>query len=833
MLHSVNRRVSSLVLVVSSVLSCVHAADFKIGPDNIVDSLALCAGKDSYLAVWRDITVLPATWRACTVSQTGVSGTDFAINSPDGRPLESAVQINSVVFDGTNFLTVWADNRAAAPGVYARRIAPDGTFVTPEVLVSPVARNSDIQPQVAFSGIDFVVAWQDNANTSTPNATQIRYARLGFFAATPGTVDSIALATASSSQKLFAVTTGPTGEVLITFQDTGVTPTTTRAIRTVSPGSLLTPAEGLAISEAGFGQLGFGSPLGSFYINNEYQLLTSFGTRMDSSVFRIRVLADNRIIRSTNPLGDVPQGDTTLDETNFPRTFYNGAGEFFFVRNVFASSSTTHITSKRVLLDGEDRDPNLLVLDSASAGLLNGGVAANIGTQYLVAWMDGRRAQAPARQTNVYGAFIDGAAEADEGFGAVKAVARAAPVIGIAPLTTSFGAGGSTGTIDSSVWDFGDGTTADTITSSHKYENAGDYIAILTLFRRGLASRDFVRIFVSSETKGGGGGPAQSVTGAPIQSSPGVNPDLFFSSFSALLNFTKPQTDSLRLFGYISPAQIPFSQTDIPVSATIGNRTFTFTLDDFGNFASKNGDKPFIRFQLNRFTGTFQVTTVLDSLSDVLGPFGATNTTIAKPGQAILLPVSLSFNDLSRTETLNALYTANVNKTGTVNYRLGSSGFPSLGYFRILNVAAKERGKIDFRAHQFGLNGTMGFGGGQPFTKAATGAWRITLGNYTEAIPVGSIKLEKNGYSYNAPKGTKGAILVLNYFFSSGSFQLLWNDLPAEGDNPSGMPVSTSTALSTDLVLNMDLDLEGGTFQSGAYARFTRKKSNTKKWSAR
>src|SRR5688572_8750380 len=122
MLHSVNRGLSRslsglVLLFASSVLSCVHAADFRIGPDNIVDSLSICAGKDSYLAVWRDITVLPATWRACTVSQAGLSGTDFAVSGANALPIENAVQLNSVVFDGTNFLLVWADNRTGAPGV--------------------------------------------------------------------------------------------------------------------------------------------------------------------------------------------------------------------------------------------------------------------------------------------------------------------------------------------------------------------------------------------------------------------------------------------------------------------------------------------------------------------------------------------------------------------------------------------------------------------------------------------------------------------------------------------------------------------------------------------
>lgn len=828
---SFKRCTSPCLLVLSVFALSLSGADFKIGPDTAVDSLALCAGKTSYLAVWRDTQL--KLWRACSVSQTGVSGTEIAVSAANSVAIANETQIQSVCFDGTNFLLVWADNRPGAPGIYARRITPEGAFFSGEILIAPIARNFDLQPQVAFTGIDYLVAWHDDAGTSTPNATQVRYVHLGFDGG-PGGVSAVPLAEAGSSQKLFTVTAGPTGETLITLQDNGVTPATTRALRVSSPNVVLTPGTGLAVSQSGFGELGFGALIGAFYINQEYTLLTSFGTRMDSSVFRIRILpADNRVIRSTNPLGDVPQGATTFSEDNLPRTFYNGNGEFFFVRNVFAADDTTHITTKRVRLNGDDRDPNLLVVDSATKGLLNGGVAANIGTQYLVAWMDGRRVPAPAFQTNLYGVFIDGNAEADEGFGAVKAVARAAPTIGIAPLTTQFGTSGSTGTIDSSLWEFGDGTSATNIGPSHKYETAGDYVAIFSLFRRGMASRDFVRIFVDSASKGGGGGPAQTITGAPLQSSPGVNPDLFFSSCSVLLNFANPASDTLRLIGYYDPSKIPFSQTDVPVSLTIGSRTYSFKLDEFGVFNSETGAKPFIRYQMNRFTGIFQITTVFDELQSVVGPFGALNNTVAKPGQAVVLPVALTYNDLSRSENISTLYSANVNKTGTLNYRLGTSGFPTFGYFRVLNVAAKERGKVDARVHQFGINGTMGFGGATPFTKATTGSWRVTLGNYTQAIPVELFRQEKAGYTYTAPKSSKG-IVVFNYFFSSGSFQLLFNDLSAEGDNPSGLPVATSPVVTADLVLNMDLDLDNGVkFQSGGYARFTRKKINTKKWSPR
>ena len=90
--------------------------------------------------------------------------------------------------------------------------------------------------------------------------------------------------------------------------------------------------------------------------------------RVDGRLELARILSDNRIIRSSNPLADVPQGSTNLAEDNLPRVFFDGVDEFLFVRNIQANDTTYHIITKRVKVDGEDRDPNMSVIDSAGQG---------------------------------------------------------------------------------------------------------------------------------------------------------------------------------------------------------------------------------------------------------------------------------------------------------------------------------------------------------------------------------------------------------------------------------------------------------------------------------
>ena len=70
---------------------------------------------------------------------------------------------------------------------------------------------------------------------------------------------------------------------------------------------------------------------------------------------------------------------TDLAENEFPRTFYNGNNEFLFVRNVRVSNTSYHLFTKRVAVDGTDRDLNPSFIDSAPRGVLNGAMATASG----------------------------------------------------------------------------------------------------------------------------------------------------------------------------------------------------------------------------------------------------------------------------------------------------------------------------------------------------------------------------------------------------------------------------------------------------------------------
>src|SRR6185436_3640347 len=93
----------------------------------------------------------------------------------------------------------------------------------------------------------------------------------------------------------------------------------------------------------------------------------------------------------------------------------------------------------------------------------------------------------PPIQTNIFGTLIDASLDGNELRPYARSTPIAAPLVGIAPLTVSFGFGTSTGQVDSVRWDFGDKGTFDTKSSTtHEYTAAGTYTATYSLLKAGL-----------------------------------------------------------------------------------------------------------------------------------------------------------------------------------------------------------------------------------------------------------------------------------------------------------------------------------------------------------
>jgi hypothetical protein len=133
------------------------------------------------------------------------------------------------------------------------------------------------------------------------------------------------------------------------------------------------------------------------------------------------------------------------------------------------------------------------------------------------------------------------------------------------------------------------------------------------------------------------------------------------------------------------------------------------------------------------------------------------------------------------------------------------------------------------------VSGNFGPGSNAAIVKAASGNWQFTLGNYVETIPVSSLTIGSKStvYAFKAPKGKVG-ITSLGYDTSSGRFLIEYKLVPAEGNTPSGMALSSANIARADMAFSVDLATASGIdFQAAATVRFIRSKAGSKKWKMR
>lgn len=829
----------------------VHAAlvgpDFKLSPDIQLDSLSLGAGTQNYLAVWRDLSggVAMARIQGALIGNTGVVAPAFPISDAAGSPDSGPVQRSRVAFDGVNFLTVWADNRSGGMGVRGALVSQQGAVLGTDFLIAPAQNASGLAPQVLMTASNYIVAWSDAPQSG--NGTQIFFTRVASDG-THGTVFAIPAAGGrDAAQALQFLLKGPGGEALIVYQDSGATPVETRAVRVDATGAISSAnTSGTLMFVNDFSNTGAGAPIGGAFLNEQYMLLTSRGAQIDSTVGRAWLRFDGSVGLATEPLAIVAQGGTGLAEDNFPRAFFNGAdgtggsalanAEFIFPRNLRVGDVNYHMAMKRVNADGTDRDPNVAILDSAASGVLNGAVAAAIGTQYLVAWMDGRRRVAdPPQQTNVFGVLIDGTQTGNEARPFIHPSPLAAPLVGIAPLTVTFGFGLSTGQVDSAQWNFGDGSAIDNKSATtHIYASPGTYVAVYSLLKAGLNYNNFLRVFVQSGDPGGAGGPPQTVGGVPLAAGPGINTKVFSDTLTATLDFTKTKNDSFRLTGTFDVSSFPLYTPGQLFRARIGSNTYTAVVSTTNavTYTASDGATPV--FTVNSATGIFAFSGTLGSLADSFAVAGAQNATVSKI--SVSIPVSISFGGLSTTEIITGIYTATAGKSGKFSYIGGTNGFTSDGYLHLFNGTASEtltHGKTGDPQHDFIATGVFRRLGAPDIAPAATGVWHVALGNYAQDLPTSSLTLTGDVYNFK-PSGVTSGIKSFSYNRKTGAFLLTAKALPASGLSATGMPPISTLTLRADLALSLQLDLNDGTkFQAGGYLRLKRASAKKTKWTIR
>jgi hypothetical protein len=108
-------------------------------------------------------------------------------------------RVPSVAFDGMNYLVAWQDNRSGTtPDIYGARVSQAGLVLDPAGIAISTATNSQANPSVAFDGTNYLVAWEDARSGSTSDIYGARVSQSGVVLDPPGT--GVAISTAAFNQ---------------------------------------------------------------------------------------------------------------------------------------------------------------------------------------------------------------------------------------------------------------------------------------------------------------------------------------------------------------------------------------------------------------------------------------------------------------------------------------------------------------------------------------------------------------------------------------------------------------------------------------------------------
>lgn len=121
----------------------------------------VCFDGFNFLVVWYDVNDNDIYGTRITTTGT--------ILDTIGFPISTAINSQenpSVAFDGLNYLVVWKDERNDYSDIYGARVSQTGTVLDPDAIAISTATNDQLNPAVAFDGINYLVVWEDIRNGS-------------------------------------------------------------------------------------------------------------------------------------------------------------------------------------------------------------------------------------------------------------------------------------------------------------------------------------------------------------------------------------------------------------------------------------------------------------------------------------------------------------------------------------------------------------------------------------------------------------------------------------------------------------------------------------------
>lgn len=370
----------TLVNFTNNTVNVLDTNGIAISTNGASQNPAVCALTNEFLVAWSDS-------RSNAISGTDIYGArvdtngvlidtnGFAICAGVSNQVSPALAANS-----TEALAVWTDSRNSADtgnDIYGARISNLGIIEdTNNILVSR-SGSEESSPSVAFNGTDYLVAWQDERNFMT-NSTDILGARVSA-AGKILDLHGINICTQPGAQQHPSV--GASGsEFLVAWEDSrnaGSTGVDIYATRVDGTGAVLDPA-GLVLSSLPNDQLA------PSVAGNQSMFLVAWNDSQNATAPGIygTLVGQSGFISSAG--GFVIAANTGSEMS--PSIAAN-SNQFLVA---FEDTSFGDVFAARVDNSGTVLDPSGSALQLAFNGSESTPAAASLGTNYLVAWADGR-----------------------------------------------------------------------------------------------------------------------------------------------------------------------------------------------------------------------------------------------------------------------------------------------------------------------------------------------------------------------------------------------------------------------------------------------------------
>jgi MYXO-CTERM domain-containing protein len=302
----------------------------------------------------------------------------------------------AVAFNGTNYLVVWQDNRGSGFDLYGVRVSGSGTVLDPAGFPISAASGNQRNPAVAFDGTNYLVVWEDTRSNVTGDIYGARVSPSGTVLDANGLSLSVRFAAQAHPAVAFDGT-----NYLVVWED-GAATRDIYGTRVSTAGVVLDPSA-IGISTDPNDQA---SPAIAYDGTNYLVAWADWRNNSTADIYGSRVSRTGSVM---DPAGSQLAGGAEAQMD--PALAFDGTN-YLLVWSDYQTFPFTNLIARRVRTSGTPLD-NSPIAVSAADGHQQQASVVYTGTEFLVAWQDGRSGTG----TDIYGARVTRAGTALDGDG--------------------------------------------------------------------------------------------------------------------------------------------------------------------------------------------------------------------------------------------------------------------------------------------------------------------------------------------------------------------------------------------------------------------------------